>query len=99
MRLSAVAFTRLARGKYRDTVKVFAASLADINRALAVPKKDAPKPNLPPELQQYTAVFERKLAEVLPPLRGPGIDHKINRSQTRTDAKPDLLPLVPIRDE
>jgi hypothetical protein len=88
--VSAVAFTRLARGERRDTVKVFAASLADINRALAVPKKDAPKPKLPPELQQYAAVFERKLAEVLPPLRGPGVDHKIELIPDQDGRQPDL---------
>ena len=45
-----VAFTRLIRGEKRNTIKVFAASLVDINRALAVPKKESLKLKLPLEI-------------------------------------------------
>jgi hypothetical protein len=88
--VSAVAFTRLAKGKYYRTAGVFAASMADINRALAVTKKEILKPRLPLELQQYAAVFERKLAEVLPPLRGSGVDHKIELIPDQDGRQPDL---------
>jgi hypothetical protein len=88
--VSAVAFTRLAKGKHYRTAGIFAVSMADINRALAVTKKEIPKPRLPLELQQYAAVFERKLAEVLPPLRGPGVDHKIELIPDQDGRQPDL---------
>ena len=97
--VSAVAFTRLAKGKHYRTAGIFAVSMADINRALAVTKKEIPKPRLPPELQQYAAVFERKLAEVLPPLRGPGVDHKIELIPDQDGRQPDLPFGPPLRNE
>jgi hypothetical protein len=75
--MSAVAFTRLAKGKH-SAIKVFTASLTDINRALTVLKREKPKLTLLAELQEYAAMFKRKLANMLPPLRETGINHKID---------------------
>jgi hypothetical protein len=45
--VSAVAFNRLACGKRYRKIEVFAASLADINKALAVKVKIDPRTKLP----------------------------------------------------
>ena len=75
--VSAVAFTRLTRGKYKKNVTIFAASMADIAKALAIKKYTDPKAKLPAVYHPWLDAFDRKKADVLPPLRGPGIDHTI----------------------
>src|SRR6266480_1433483 len=75
--VSAVAFTRLTRGKHQRKIAVFAASLADITKALAVKKHTDPKTKLPATYYPWLNAFNRKKADALPPFRGPGIDHSI----------------------
>jgi len=75
--VSAVTFTRLTRGKYKKNVTIFAASMADIAKALAIKKYTDPKAKLPAVYHPWLDAFDRKKADVLPPLRGPGIDHTI----------------------
>ncbi|OJD23761.1 hypothetical protein ACJ73_04879, partial [Blastomyces percursus] len=72
--MSAVAFATLKRKK---GTHVFAASLADIEKALRVKKHVDPKTKLPEHYHEFLDVFDRKIADSLSPLRGPGIDHGI----------------------
>ena len=58
-------------------VQVFAASIADINKALAPKKIVDIKSLLPKHYQSYYELFNPKEASKLPPHRGPGVDHKI----------------------
>lgn len=53
-----------------------AVSLSDIEKALKPKIKTDPKDKLPQQYQEYLQLFDRKLAEALPPHR-PGIDHAI----------------------
>ena len=61
----------------RKKIEVFAASMADINKALAARKFTDPKNKMPTHFHQWLDVADRKKAELLPPLRGRGIDHSI----------------------
>jgi len=58
-------------------VKVFAASIADINKALAPKKTVDIKSLLPKHYQSYYELFNPREASKLPPHRGPGVDHRI----------------------
>jgi hypothetical protein len=77
--VSAVSFQwiRTKGTNKRKGVEVFAASIADINKALAVKQKTDPKTKLPSWAIEYLDVFDQKRAEVLPPLRGKRTDHSI----------------------
>lgn len=66
-----------SKARKEEGLKVFAVSLADIEKALKPKTHGDPKKLLPPQYHQYLGVFDRQEAEILPPLRGEGIDHKI----------------------
>jgi hypothetical protein len=99
--VSAVAFNRLARGKRHRKTEVFAASLADINKALAVKVKTDPRTKLPKHFQEFLDMFSQSKATELPPLRGTGIDHEIQLD--KVDGKNPQVPWGPLynmsRDE
>ncbi|KAK1919383.1 hypothetical protein P3342_009107 [Pyrenophora teres f. teres] len=61
----------------KKRVQIFAASIADINKALAPKKAVDVKSLLPKQYQSYFELFNPKEASKLPPHRGPGVDHKI----------------------
>ncbi|KJZ71335.1 hypothetical protein HIM_09271 [Hirsutella minnesotensis 3608] len=68
---------RARKFKHRDDiVRIFAASLKDIEKALTPRKKSDPREKLPPHYHEYLSVFDRDQADQLPPHR-PGCDHKI----------------------
>ncbi|KJZ68382.1 hypothetical protein HIM_12228 [Hirsutella minnesotensis 3608] len=68
---------RARKFKHRDDgLRIFSASLVDIERALAPRKKSDPREKLPPHYHEYLSVFDRDQADQLPPHR-PGCDHKI----------------------
>ncbi|KJZ68122.1 hypothetical protein HIM_12487 [Hirsutella minnesotensis 3608] len=68
---------RARKSRHRDEgVRIFAASLKDIEKALAPKKKSDPREKLPPHYHEYLSVFNRDQADQLPPHR-PGCDHKI----------------------
>ena len=68
----------LKRSKDPETgVRVFAASIADINKALAPKKAVDVRSLLPKHYQSYYELFNPKEAAKLPPHRGPGVDHRI----------------------
>lgn len=74
--VSAVSWNHLRTRKKRSA-QVFAASMADINKALQVKKPTDPKTRLPPHLHQFLDVFSREASDKLPPFRGPSVDNKI----------------------
>jgi hypothetical protein len=89
--ISAVSFTRMTKGKKK--CQVFAASVADINKALKKLEARSSKPDLsklPKHYHDYRPAFDRQEAEKLPPLRGPGIDHAI---EIEDGAEPPWGPL------
>jgi hypothetical protein len=106
--ISAVSFTQHHRRSSRDRARgkpaaqVFAASLADIEKALRVKEYIDPRTKLPPEYWKFLPVCDRKEADKLPPLRGPGTDHKIEleKNPDGTDKQPPWGPLYNMsRDE
>ncbi|KAM7208834.1 hypothetical protein V8F06_014924 [Rhypophila decipiens] len=60
----------------KETTKIFAASLADIEKALAPKKHSDPREKLPMHYHEFLPLFDRKEADRLPPHR-PGVDHAI----------------------
>jgi transposase InsO family protein len=77
--VNAAAFASLLK-QSRDPeagVQVFAASIADINKALAPKKTVDVMTLLPKHYQSYYELFNPKEAAKLPPHRGPGVDHRI----------------------
>jgi hypothetical protein len=76
-------FLRTRKEKMRSArtgqkkVEIFAASIADINKALAAKKFTDPKDRMPTHFHQWLDVADRRKAELLPPARGRGIDHSI----------------------
>lgn len=89
---------RQARRKRRETgdgrLHVFAASLQDIEKALAPKKKTDPREKLPAHYHEFLPVFDRTKADQLPPNR-PGIDHSIPL-QTDEDGKEKDPPFGPL---
>lgn len=73
-----VGLVRRARKEKQDQrgLRVFSASLADIEKALAPKKKTDAREKLPKHYHEYLSVFDRGQADRLPPHR-PGSDHKI----------------------
>ena len=56
---------------------MFTASMADINKALAVKQHTDPRKKMPACFHEWLDVTDRKRAELLPLARGIGIDHAI----------------------
>ena len=71
-----IGLVRRARKQPEPSTKIFAASLKDIEKALAVKKRTDPGVKLPEHYHEYLSLFDMKVADQLPPHR-PGIDHKI----------------------
>lgn len=93
--ISAAAFSLLARNKKRG-VEIFTASLADIEKALAVKKYSDPRTKLPKHFHDFLDVFDRKEADKLPPKRGKGVDHEIEL--LREDGREPRVPWGPLYD-
>ena len=68
--------TKVAR-KGNHGIKLFAVSMADIDKALAPKQHGDPKKLLPTQYHEFLDLFNRQKAEELPPHRGKGIDHGI----------------------
>ena len=81
---------RRKKGKDQG-IKVFSVSLRDIKKALAIKAKATtnPRTKLPQYYHRFLKVFERTEADKLPPLRGPGIDHKIELIKDKDGKDPD----------
>jgi len=74
--------------------QIFAASMADIQKALAPKKKPDLKTELPQQYQDFAPLFSAEKAGRLPPLRGKGIDHSIELEEK--DGKPVTPPYGPL---
>ncbi|KJZ68297.1 hypothetical protein HIM_12312 [Hirsutella minnesotensis 3608] len=77
-----------------DNVRIFSASLVDIEKALAPKKKSDPREKLPHHYHKYLSVFNREQADHLPPHR-PGCDHKI-QLEKGSDGKEKEPPWGPL---
>jgi hypothetical protein len=93
-------YVRRAR-QPKSNLQVFAASLKDIQKALAPRKKIDLEQTLPRHYQDYQSLFSPHEADKLPPQRGQGIDHAIELEQIDgKEAKPSYGPLYSMsRDE
>jgi hypothetical protein len=93
--VSASSFDYLMRKSRRgDSITIFAASIADIDKMLKPKVTIDPKEKLPKEHHRYLKLFSRMLADQLPAHR-PGIDHKIPLEKT-SDGKEPNLPWGPL---
>jgi len=71
-----IGLVRRARKQPDSGTEIFAASLKDIEKALAVKKRTDPRVKLSEHYHEHLPLFNMKIADQLPPHR-PGIDHKI----------------------
>lgn len=87
--------------KKPENIQVFAASMADINKALRVKQHTDPATKLPQHFHEFLDVFSYQKSEQLPPLRGPGTDHAIELE--KVNGKQPEIPWGPLysmsRDE
>ena len=87
---------RRARREKQDQrgLRIFSASLADIEKALAPKKKTDAREKLPRHYHEYLSVFDRGQADRLPPHRH-GSDHKIvlERDANGREKEPPWGPL------
>jgi predicted aspartyl protease len=99
--VSAVAFKRLSSRKAYGKTETFAASLADITKALRTKTRTDPRTKLPRQYYEFLDVFSREQSDKLPPLRGKGVDHGIELE--KQDGKDPQVPWGPLynmsRDE
>ena len=70
-------------------MEVFAASMADIEKALTVRKETDPRTKLPEHYFEFLSAFDRLEAEKLSPLRGPKTDHAIELEKVN-EKKPQV---------
>jgi hypothetical protein len=77
-------------------VEIFAASMKDIEKALKPKTITDPRTKLPDRYHEFLEVFDRKKADTLPPLRGSGIDHKIELEEKDEDGKKIEPPWGPL---
>lgn len=94
--ISAAAFTATVRQYRKENrqVHVFAASLADIEKALRPKTYKDPTPLLPPQYHDFLQLFDPIESQKLPPLRGKGIDHAIELVQE--DGRDKEVPWGPL---
>ena len=95
VQVSAVSFQVWAKKSKKDaSIQAFSASMADINKALAVKSKRDPKAMLPKQYHEFMDLFDPSKADKLPPLRGDGVDHKIELE--KKDGKTPEVPWGPL---
>ncbi|RAL60702.1 hypothetical protein DID88_010020 [Monilinia fructigena] len=77
--ISIKAFRAITKNPRKRKIEVFAVSLKDIAKALAKTKKEKtdPRTKLPTTYWKFLKAFSPTDADKVPPLRGEGIDHKI----------------------
>lgn len=93
--IGAAAYSYHLRALKENDTEVFAASLADIQKALE-PKKRVDFRALLPEAHRHLAkLFDPTTAAQLPPLRGPKIDHQIEleKDEKGKEKEPSWGPL------
>lgn len=76
-------------------VPIFAASMADIEKALAPKMHLDPRTKLPEHYHEFLKLFDKKEADRLPPFRGEGMDHRIELIKG-PDGKDPVVPYGPL---
>ena len=89
-RLVSAASWTMTRNRKGGKTQVFAASMADINKALKVKAYTDPKEKLPSHYHQYLDVFDRKASDKLPPFRGSAVDHRIDLEKDENGKDPEV---------
>ena len=90
LQISAVGLSLWSQqSKKDDKIQIFAASLADINKALQKKIPTDPRTKLPPQYQEFLALFDKDEANKLPPHR-LGVDYEILLEEV--DGKEAKLP-------
>jgi hypothetical protein len=92
--ISAATYAHHCRESKKNQSIVFAASLADIEKALAPKSAIDFKKLLPAQYAHHQWIFDPKTASQMPPLRGPDIDHRIDLVQK--DGKDPEIPWGPL---
>jgi len=93
--ISAAGFATHMRRQIKGAkLQIFTASMADIDKALTKKKKIDPRTKLPKHYWEHLRLFDDTEANKLPPLRGDGVDHKIEL--TSTDGKKPIAPWGPL---
>jgi hypothetical protein len=87
--VSATGWSTVCRRK-GSGVQVFAASMADIKKALQVKVYMDPRKKLPAHYHDPLSTFDRQEAETLPPLRGLGIDYAIELKKGPDRREPEI---------
>ena len=72
-------------------IKVFMASIVDINKALRVRSYIDPKTKLLAYLYYYLLVFDRKVVDKLPPFRGLRVSYRIKLERDDNGREPEVL--------
>ena len=76
--ISAASFCMWKHCQHQDkSVRIFAASMRDIEKVLQVKIYSDPRERLPCHYHHWLEVFDHKKANVLPPHHSPQIDHQI----------------------
>ena len=101
VQVSATSYEYLRTKSKKGSVEIFAASMADINKALRPKVRTDPRNKLPIKYYEFLNIFDYKEAEKLPPLRGRGVDHAIElETQEGKEAEVPWGPLYSMsRDE
>jgi hypothetical protein len=89
-----VGLVHRARKRPDAGIEIFALSLKDIEKSLAVKKRTDPRLKLPEHYHKYLSLFDMKAADRLPPHR-PGVDHKIEL-ETDENGKEREIPWGPL---
>ena len=87
-------FANMVKVREKQKLQVFAASLADINKALAVKERTDPKTKLPKQYWEHLELFNRDQADKLPPHRY-GVDHRVE-IEPKADGSPQEVPWGPL---
>jgi hypothetical protein len=70
--------------------KVFSAIIADIDKALRTKVYTNPQLKLPRHFYKYLLTFDQEATNIFPPLRGTGIDHKIELERKEDGIEPEV---------
>ena len=94
--ISIKAFRMMTTKSRQRNVEVFSASLRDIAKALDKTKKTKtdPRTKLPSQYLDYLGAFSPTDSDKTPPLRGNGVDHKIEL--VKEDGKEPSVPWGPL---
>jgi len=89
-----VGLVQRARKRPDAEVEIFAASLRDIEKSLAVKKRTDPRSKLPEHYHEYLPLFDMKEADRLPSHR-PDVDHRIELEKDE-NGKEKAVPWGPL---